>query len=87
LENSIFIQTEIRWRSQDRRQKVSFVGIIRGDQEDPERSHGDIRELFWSYDARQWDITVGINKVFWGVTESRHLVDAINQTDYVEDID
>jgi hypothetical protein len=25
--------------------------------------------------------------VFWGVTESRHLVDVINQTDLVEDID
>jgi len=25
--------------------------------------------------------------VFWGVTESRHLVDVINQTDFVEDID
>ena len=30
---------------------------------------------------------MGISKVFWGVTESRHLVDIINQVDGVEDID
>jgi hypothetical protein len=28
-----------------------------------------------------------VNKVFWGVTESRHLVNIINQIDGVEDID
>ena len=30
---------------------------------------------------------MGIDKVFWGVIESRHLVDYINQTDGVEDVD
>ena len=30
---------------------------------------------------------VGISKVFWGVAESRHLVDIINQTDLVESPD
>ena len=30
---------------------------------------------------------MGVSKVFWGVTESRHLVDVINQTDFVESID
>ncbi|MFT7515521.1 MAG: hypothetical protein ACI9QL_004754 [Candidatus Omnitrophota bacterium] len=29
----------------------------------------------------------GVGKVFWGVTESAHLVDIINQTDGVEDLD
>jgi hypothetical protein len=29
----------------------------------------------------------GFGKVFWGVTEVRHLVDIINQTDAVEDVD
>ncbi|MDA2935447.1 hypothetical protein MYX82_14080, partial [Acidobacteria bacterium AH-259-D05] len=29
----------------------------------------------------------GMSQVFWGVTESRHLVDVINQTDLVENID
>ncbi|TPW17661.1 MAG: hypothetical protein FD130_576, partial [Halothiobacillaceae bacterium] len=34
-----------------------------------------------------WDTTVGVAKLFWGVTESRHLVDIINQTDLLEEID
>ena len=34
-----------------------------------------------------WELRLGIGKVFWGVTESRHLVDTINQSDGVEDID
>ena len=32
-------------------------------------------------------LLVGAAKVFWGTAESRHLVDIINQTDAVEDID
>ena len=37
-----------------------------------------------------WDLfelRIGISKVFWGVTESQHLVDVINQTDLVESPD
>ncbi len=30
---------------------------------------------------------VGVRRVFWGVTEFQHLVDIINQSDSVEDID
>ena len=30
---------------------------------------------------------VGINSVFWRVVESNHLVDILNQTDLIEDID
>jgi hypothetical protein len=31
--------------------------------------------------------TFGLGKVFWGVAESRHLIDIVNQTDLVENID
>ncbi len=34
-----------------------------------------------------WELRAGVRKVFWGVTESQHLVDIINQTDYVENPD
>jgi hypothetical protein len=54
---------------------------------DPERSHIDIRELAWRKAGRGWDLVVGIDKVFWGVTESQHLVDIVNQTDLVENPD
>lgn len=86
-EPSVSFQPELRWESDDRRSKVSFVGFVRADEQDSERSHGDVRELYWAYEWDEWGMTLGINKVFWGVTESRHLVDVINQTDGVEDID
>jgi hypothetical protein len=34
-----------------------------------------------------WDLHAGAKRVFWGVTEFHHLVDIINQTDLVENID
>ena len=54
---------------------------------DSERTHFDIRELFGLWVFERWELGVGIRKVFWGVTESQHLVDIINQTDLVDSID
>lgn len=58
--------------------------FYRYDSVDEERSHFDIREMYWLHVGDQWELTVGVNKIFWGVTESQHLVDIINQTDQVE---
>ncbi len=37
--------------------------------------------------ADRFELRTGIRKVFWGVTESQHLVDIINQTDNLENPD
>lgn len=65
----------------------SFIAFYRKDQHDDERTHGDIRELSWLHAGDDWEVTAGISKVFWGVTESIHLVDFINQSDTVENLD
>ena len=65
----------------------AFVPFVRWDSEDKERSHLDIRELTRVHAGDDWELRTGIRKVFWGVTESRHLVDIINQTDNVENPD
>ena len=65
----------------------SFKGFYRKDQYDDERTRGDIRELSWLHAADDWEFTVGVSKVFWGVTESIHLVDVINQSDVIENLD
>lgn len=65
----------------------TFVPFARWDEHDSQRSHVDIRELVWLHVAQDWELRVGIDKVFWGVTESQHLVDIINQTDLVENLD
>ena len=69
------------------RQSFTFVPFARWDQGDAERTHADIRELTWLMAADTWELRVGIRKLFWGVTESQHLVDIINQTDLVESLD
>ncbi|OED38860.1 hypothetical protein AB833_17615 [Chromatiales bacterium (ex Bugula neritina AB1)] len=68
---------------------VSFAinPFLRIDQRDSERTHGDLREFKLTTYGDNWEFTGGIDTVFWGVTESRHLVDVINQTDGVEGVD
>ena len=66
---------------------VTFKPFVRLDSTDSERSHVDIREAHYLHVLGDWEWRVGIAKVFWGVTESQHLVDIINQTDLVENLD
>jgi len=63
---------------------LTVAPFFRLDIADSERSHVDIRELFVLWYPEVFELGVGIRKVFWGVTESQHLVDIINQTDLVE---
>ena len=86
-EASLLINPEFRWRSSDRKHRLTFVPFARLAGRDAERTHADIREAYHLYLGREVEILTGFNKVFWGVTESRHLVDIINQTDLIEDTD
>ena len=72
------------WENGD---SLTFVPFFRWDEHDSQRSHIDIRELIWVRAEDDWELRLGIGKVFWGVTESQHLVDIINQSDLVENID
>ncbi|MEL6478097.1 MAG: hypothetical protein AAFR17_12295 [Pseudomonadota bacterium] len=64
-----------------------FTPFLRLDSADDRRTHGDIRELKVDYATGDWSFTFGADTVFWGKTEVVHLVDIINQTDQVEDLD
>ena len=83
---SVVFRPEYRWRFENKDQ-VTLIPFLRIDSQDDERTHFDLREAFWRRVGEQWDVLLGVNRVFWGVTESRHLVDVINQVDGVEDID
>ena len=74
-----------QWNDGD--DSFNIKAFYRYDSLDNERSHGDLREFYWQHVGADWELTVGINTVFWGVTESQHLVDIINQTDLVESAD
>lgn len=87
LNPSAVVQLEWNFEWNEGADRIDFIPFARIDPQDDSRTHADIRELNYLHLDDDWDLTIGIDKVFWGVTESRHLVDIINQTDGVEDTD
>jgi hypothetical protein len=69
--------------------KQRIVGELFGryDDGDDARTHDDVRELYYQVIGDDFEFRLGARRVYWGVTESRHLVDIVNQSDLVEDID
>ncbi|MEZ5571796.1 MAG: AMIN domain-containing protein [Halioglobus sp.] len=71
----------------DGEQQFGFSPFFRYDTADDQRTHADVRELYWQMEHDRLITKLGVDVVFWGVAESQHLVDIINQTDLVENID
>ncbi|MEO0391891.1 MAG: hypothetical protein AAF213_01450 [Pseudomonadota bacterium] len=86
IQLSGFLKPELFWENEARDKQVSFVPFFRLDTQDDERTHGDIREAYFRGIVDDWEYLIGLNQVFWGVTESRHLVNIINQIDGLEDV-
>ncbi len=78
---------EFFWSWNDGDDSLEIVPSFRVDEHDEQRTHNDIREFSWVHVSDDWESRVGIRRVFWGVTEFQHLVDIINQSDAVEDVD
>lgn len=75
------------WQSEDERSSWTISPYLRWDQQDTERNLVDLRQAYWLRVGDGWEFKAGVDKIFWGVTESIHLVDVINQTDWVDAID
>ncbi|MGE0151574.1 MAG: hypothetical protein AB7R90_03070 [Reyranellaceae bacterium] len=84
---SIFAQADLSWRWDNDAHAVNVVPFGRFDFYDDRRTHADLREANYRYRGGEWELLIGAHRVFWGVAESRHLVNVINQVDAVEDID
>ena len=84
---SLSFEPEYQAEWDNGRKSFTFELFARGSQFDSRRSHADIRELNIGIVERDWELTAGISKVYWGITESQHLVDIVNQTDLVENLD
>ena len=84
---SIAVQPEFYHAFGDGRQSLLFTPFLRADTADGRRTHFDVRELLYQRVFDSAELRVGIGRVFWGVAESRHLVDVVNQTDLVENVD
>ncbi len=67
---------------------LTFEVFHREDSMDPERTHFDVQKayllLYGDLGDGEWELRVGNDRVYWGVAESRQLVDIINQVDFVE---
>ena len=84
---TLVLEPEYYHVSEDQSHIFTLRGFGRLDNVDDRRSHLDIRQADWVWANNDIEFTAGISKVFWGVTETRHLVDIINQTDAIEDVD
>jgi len=65
-------------------QLIQFEGFARLNQYDIEQTHWDIRELYYQNIIANWELSVGKKQIYWGFTESNHLVNIINQDDLLE---
>lgn len=84
-QSSLGMMPEVRYETDQGRQVWQFKGFYRFDGEDEERTHGDVREASFINAWSQLELRIGVSQIFWGITESQHLVDSINQIDLVED--
>lgn len=86
-QTSLVLEPEwyIEWQQGDSR--LTVTPFFRLDSLDDERTHADLREFMYLQLLNDYELQIGVGKVFWGVTESIHLVDVINQTDSIESVD
>ncbi|MDX1503935.1 MAG: hypothetical protein R3325_16370 [Thermoanaerobaculia bacterium] len=87
VQPSVAVAPQVRWRSPSGRHRLEIGLFGRWDGRDDARTHADLRVAAYRYLGDGWELLAGLGKVFWGVAESRHLVDVVNQTDAVEEVD
>ncbi len=89
FDDNVTLSFEPRWQGEwnDGDDLWSVELFLRADGEDAGREHADLRELLWLHIDGDNEWRIGVNTMFWGVAESQHLVDVINQIDAVEGID
>lgn len=46
----------------------------------------DLKEAYYSHKGDNWEFLIGAHTLFWGTTETRHLVNVINQVDLAGDV-
>ena len=74
---------------QDR--SFTLTPYFRYDATDSERNLVDLREAYYlaygDIGSNEWELRLGVDKVFWGVAELRNLVNIVNQVDLVANPD
>jgi len=81
---SVLLRPSLRIQWSNGAQRFALEPLLHWEEGDGVRMHFDLRALAWE---RAWsgaELQVGIRRVFWGVAESQHLVDIVNQRDLAE---
>ena len=76
-------QFNLKWG--DSGQEAKGELFFRYDMEDSQRTQFDIRELYVFFPISQFEFSLGVKQIFWGVVESVNVANFINQKDYMED--
>jgi hypothetical protein len=84
--SSIFGTANFTTFVQDDNAKVSIGVVGRFDKEDRERSYIDLQKFKYEFYFDDLTLKLGNEIVFWGVNESFHVVDIINQSILSEDL-
>lgn len=84
---SVVLRPEYYQSWDESRQSLTIAPFYRWDQYDDNRTHSDLRELYWLYIGESFEVSAGFRTIFWGTVETQHLVDVINQIDLVENPD
>ena len=86
--NAGFVAEPQLYLSDPEKFSVTIVPFFRFDAADRTLTHADLREAYLLLNGplgdSEWEVRLGIDRVFWGVAEARNLVDIVNQTDLVE---
>ena len=66
----------------------TLTPVLRYDAVDSERNLADLKEAYFltfgDIGQSEWELRLGFDQVFWGVVESRNIVDIVNQTDVAD---
>ncbi|ROH91872.1 hypothetical protein ED208_05710 [Stagnimonas aquatica] len=68
-------------------EQLVLEAFVRADAREDARSRADLREAYYEAQAGLLTTRLGARRVYWGVAESRHLVDTLNQSDLADDLD
>ncbi len=84
---SVYAKPKFNINWNESKSNITFEGFVRADINGDSRTHWDVRELYYQYYKNNFDFSIGLKKIFWGKTEGVHLVDVINQVDFLEGAD
>lgn len=76
-----------KWTSADGQNSAVLEASWREDTVDASRDRTELREAWLRHEGESWHASAGIRQIFWGVVESRHLVNVINSSDFAERFD